>query len=138
MDAVIRALRLRKWWWVHLLVLAAVAVQLRLGLWQWHRATSPTGGFQNYAYAVQWPIFALFTIVLWVKTVREEARREAGQPVEREARRPMPAEPVFIDEVDGVRQGIVTRMPTVDEDDAEVLAYNAYLARLNARAAGRS
>lgn len=132
-----KALRLRKWWWAHLLVLVAVLVQLRLGLWQWHRATSPTGGFQNYAYAVQWPIFALFTLVLWIKTLREEVRRDAGEPIERETRRPMPEGSVFIEEIDGVRQGIVTQMPAPDEADAEVAAYNAYLAQLNARAAGR-
>ncbi|MBV9292014.1 MAG: hypothetical protein JO222_06155, partial [Frankiales bacterium] len=57
-----------KWWMVHLGVVAAVLVMLRLGLWQWHRATSASGGIQNYAYAFQWPLFAGFTIVLWVRT----------------------------------------------------------------------
>jgi DNA-binding transcriptional regulator of glucitol operon len=130
---VLRLLQLRRWWWLHLLVLAAILVQLRLGLWQWHRATSPTGGIQNYAYAFQWPLFAVFTAILWVRTLREEAQRSAGQPVARDTRRPMPDEPADIAERDGVRIGITTELPPVDEDDAEVAAYNAFLARLNER-----
>lgn len=133
-----QVLRARKWWALHVIVLVAVLVQLRLGLWQWHRANSPTGGIQNYAYAVQWPLFAGFTLVLWWKTMREEARRAAGQPVERELRRPMPEEAVEIEEHDGIRRGIITEMPAVDETDTEVAAYNAYLARLNARTGVRS
>lgn len=126
-------MRQRKWWWLHGLVAIAVAVQLRLGLWQWDRAISPTGALQNYAYAFQWPLFAAFTVVLWWKTLRDEVRRAAGQPVHSEVRRPMPASPVEIEEQAGIRRGIVTQMPPVDADDEEVAVYNAYLARLNAR-----
>lgn len=125
-------LQLRRWWWAHLLVIAAVLVQLRLGLWQWHRAESPTGGLQNYAYAVQWPVFAVFTLVLWVRTMREEQRRAEGLPTRAELRRPMPDDPIEIEEHEGVRVGITTELPPIDENDAEVVAYNAYLARLNA------
>jgi DNA-binding transcriptional regulator of glucitol operon len=134
---VLQLIRQRKWWWLHVVALAAVAVQLRLGLWQWHRATSPTGGLQNYAYAFQWPLFAVFTAVLWWKTLREESRRAAGEPVEREARRPMPDQPIGIEEHAGVRMGIVTELPPVDDDDAEVATYNAYLAKLAARTSAR-
>ena len=134
----IRALQLRRWWWLHLLAIAASLVQLRLGLWQWHRASSPTGGLQNYAYAVQWPLFAIFTGFLWIRTIIEENKRAAGLPVAREQRRPMPDEPVVIEEHDGVRIGITTLMPPVDDDDTEVAAYNAYLARLNSRTPTRS
>jgi DNA-binding transcriptional regulator of glucitol operon len=58
-----------KWWLLHVFVLAAVLVMLRLGLWQWHRANSASGGIQNYAYAFQWPIFACFALFLWVRTL---------------------------------------------------------------------
>ena len=133
----LRVLQLRRWWWAHLLVIAAILVQLRLGLWQWHRATSPTGGLQNYAYAFQWPLFAVFTAVLWIRTLREETRRAAGEPIGRELRRPMPDEPADIEEHAGIRVGITTELPPIDTDDAEVVAYNAYLAKLNARTGGR-
>ena len=125
-----------KWWLLHAFVVLAVLVMLRLGLWQWHRATSPNGGMQNYAYALQWPLFAVFGIVLWVRTLLEEVRREPG------ARRDHPAaraeasapDPVVVRQP-GVRVGITTRRPEVDEDDAEVAEWNARLAALNARAA---
>ncbi|HVV74757.1 MAG TPA: hypothetical protein VHC43_01880 [Mycobacteriales bacterium] len=126
-----------KWLVGHLFVLAAVLVMLRLGLWQWHRSQSHSGGIQNYAYAFQWPCFAVFAIVLWVKTIRLELadpeEREAAAQTSRFAARPLP-EPDIRKER-GVRIGITTQA-TADEDDAEVAAYNAYLARLNARAKG--
>ena len=108
-----------KWWVGHLFVVAAVLVQLRLGLWQWHRSQSGSGGIQNYAYAFQWPCFAVFTIVLWVKTIRIEmyadADAEAGKPVSRFGAKPLP-EPQITKE-HGVRIGITTTPETVDPDD---------------------
>lgn len=124
----------RRWMLGHVFVIAAVLV-LRLGLWQWHRAESPTGGIQNYAYAFQWPLFAAFTLYLYWKTMREEAIRLAGGVVDREARRPMPGEdeaPVLRSS-GGVRVGIVTQPATIDEGDDEVALYNRYLAALNAQ-----
>ncbi len=125
-----------KWLAGHLFVLAAVLVMLRLGLWQWHRSQSSSGGIQNYAYAFQWPCFAVFAIMLWVKTIRIELLgaddAEAQEGTSRFAAKPLP-EP-DIRKGPGVRVGITTAAYEPDEDDAEVAAYNAYLARLNARA----
>ena len=73
-----RKLLAPKWWLLHLFVAAAVYGMLRLGLWQWHRANSSSGGIQNYAYAFQWPLFAVFGIVLWVKTMQDELRGRRG------------------------------------------------------------
>ena len=126
-----------KWWGLHLFVVILVLVFLRLGLWQWHRAQSPSGGIQNYAYAVQWPMFAVFGIVLWWKTLKIEVAGEADEtgtaprPLSRFGAPSLP-EP-DIGHRDGVRIGISSPAPAEDEDD-EVKAYNAYLARLNARA----
>jgi DNA-binding transcriptional regulator of glucitol operon len=125
-----------KWLAGHLFVIAAVLVMLRLGLWQWHRSQSSSGGIQNYAYAFQWPCFAVFAIVLWVKTIRIELNEsddgEATTNGSRFAAGPLP-EP-DIKKGPGVRVGITTAAYEPDEDDAEVAEYNAYLARLNARA----
>jgi DNA-binding transcriptional regulator of glucitol operon len=127
-----------KWWGLHLFVLVMVLVFLRLGLWQWDRAQSASGGLQNYAYAFQWPLFAVFGVVLWWKTLRIELNGSADEtgtaprPLSRMGAPAMP-EPE-IQHRDGVRVGISTPV-TVDEDDDEVKSYNAYLARLNARAA---
>lgn len=128
-----------RWWGVHLLVLATVLVMLRLGLWQWHRSQSPSGGIQNYAYAFQWPLFAVFTLGLWWKTLRIELagqQDETGmseRPLSRLAARPLP-EPE-IEHRDGIRVGITTAPVETDDDDEEVRIYNAYLARLNEHAA---
>jgi hypothetical protein len=128
-----------KWWGLHVFVIVTVLVFLRLGLWQWHRAQSPSGGIQNYAYAFQWPLFAGFGLVLWWKTLRIEVAGELDEtgtsprPLSRLAARPLP-EPQ-IEHRDGVRIGITTAPQEIDEDDLEVNTYNAYLAKLNARAA---
>jgi hypothetical protein len=136
LTGVRRLLLSPKWLAVHVLVVAAVLVQLRLGLWQWHRSQSSSGGIQNWAYAFQWPLFALFTIVLWVKTLRIElAGRadETGQsprPLSRMAVPAMP--PPEIRHHEGVRIGITTDLGGHFDEDEEVRVYNAYLDRLNA------
>lgn len=131
-----------KWWGLHLFVAAMVLLFLRLGLWQWHRAQSPSGGIQNYAYAFQWPLFAGFGLVLWWKTLRIEVAGEADEngasprPLSRLAAPALP-EP-NITHRDGVRIGISTAPQPVDEDDDEVRIYNEYLAGLHARDAAAS
>ena len=121
-----------KWWGLHVGLVVIVLVMLRLGLWQWHRANSASGGIQNYAYAFQWPVFAILAIVLWFKTLQEEVRRD---PDSSEDERPAPQRA----EADIVRRrGVVigvqtTAVPVPDaEDDPEVAAWNARLAALNA------
>ena len=123
-----------KWWLLHLFVAGAVYGMLRLGLWQWHRANSTTGGIQNYAYAFQWPLFAVFAIVLWVKTLQEEVRRPAGADRHGQQKHQVVPEASIIRQP-GVRVGISTPAVEIDEDDAEVAAWNARLAALNAATA---
>lgn len=123
-----------KWWLLHLFVLAAVLVMLRLGLWQWHRAESPSGGIQNYAYAVQWPLFAAFAVFLWVRTLIEEARRGRSGDDDGPRTPGAPTPHPGIVRQPGVRVGITTQVMPIDDDDAEVVAWNARLAALNAAA----
>jgi hypothetical protein len=120
-----------KWWGLHIGVLIAVLVMLRLGLWQWHRAESASGGIQNYAYAFQWPLFAVLAIVLWFKTLQEELRKDPEAPGA--DHRPAPQQV----DADIVRQGgvvigvqtPVTPVPDAEEDP-EVAAWNARLSAL--------
>lgn len=121
-----------KWLALHVLVFAAVLVMLRLGLWQWHRAESASGGIQNFAYAFQWPLFAGFAIVLWIRTMYEDLHR---QPTEDSSELP-PQQRI---DADIVRRGGVvigvsapTRSDTEIDDDPEVAEWNARLAALNA------
>jgi hypothetical protein len=126
----VRRLLSPRWLAGHLLVVLAVLAMLRLGLWQWHRATSSNGGIQNYAYAGQWPLFAIFAIVLWVRTLQLELRGErAGGP-------PQLAHPVDADILrhDGVVIGVSAPGAMPVDDDPEVEAWNARLAALNAAA----
>ena len=98
-----------KWWLAHLVLLVAVLVMLRLGLWQWHRAESPTGGVQNYAYALQWPLFAVFAIVVYVKTIIEELRRDSTAPRHAPRQRAMPPDQAGVSRRDFLAIGEVIR-----------------------------
>lgn len=121
-----------KWWALHVGLVVAVLVMLRLGEWQWHRANSSGGGIQNYAYAFQWPIFAVLAVVLWFKTLQEELRKdpdagEENRPAPQRAEADIVRQPGW---VIGVRTAEVV-VPDADEDP-EVAAWNARLAALGA------
>jgi len=121
-----------KWLALHVLVCAAVLVMLRLGLWQWHRAESASGGIQNYAYAFQWPLFAVFAIVLWVRTMYEDLHRDPADLSSGLS----PQQRVEADVVrrGGVVMGVTTptSQPGAFDDDPEVAEWNARLTALNA------
>jgi DNA-binding transcriptional regulator of glucitol operon len=120
----------RRWWAGHLLVATCCAVFVRLGGWQWDRAHSPTGGWQNLGYALQWPLFALALAAAWVRFLWLEQHRvpEAGS-AGRQAVRSGPTAnltpPAPRRRADPPIQG--------DDPDDELAAYNAYLARLAER-----
>jgi hypothetical protein len=125
-----------KWWVLHVVMLAAVLAMLRLGLWQWHRANSSSGGIQNYAYAFQWPLFAAFALFLWARTLHEEVRRD---PEEGDAGHGTALTPeADIVSRKGLRVGLTTPAGAplaTPDDDPEVAAWNARLAALNAATA---
>ena len=113
-----RRLLAPKWLVGHALVLVLLLVFGRLGLWQWHRAVA-TGSPQNMGYALQWPLFGLFGLAVWVRTCRDAVRppAEAAPRTRKPPRRPAPAASPAV--------------PVTDEEDPELAAYNRYLARLN-------
>lgn len=113
-----------KWLGWHAFAFAAVLGMLWLGDWQYRRAMSGNG--LSWAYTFEWPIFAVFGLVFWAKTIYDEFR-----PAKQRER--------AYDEVDlpegaglplagSADQGTVAIRP---EDDPELAAYNAYLAKLN-------
>jgi hypothetical protein len=93
-----RVLLSPRWLLGHVLALAAAAICLRLGWWQWQRAHSGTGSLQNLGYAVQWPIFACFILALWWRVLHDELRppQAAERPRVGRAHRtgPAPADPL--------------------------------------------
>src|SRR5215470_15090642 len=57
-------------------VIAAVVGMLWLGLWQFRRAES--GNALSWGYTFEWPLFAAFAVVFYVRTVLDEARGRRG------------------------------------------------------------
>jgi hypothetical protein len=69
-----------KWLAWHAVALLVTAGMLYLGAWQLHRAES--GNTLSWAYTFEWPLFAIFAVYFWVKSLRDELRaaRAAGNP----------------------------------------------------------
>ncbi len=113
-----RLLLTPKWLAWHAFALVSAYAMVRLGLWQWHRAHS-THSFQNMGYALQWPAFAVFALVVWWRVCRDAVRPpedDAPAPAPSRRHTPEPAAAVA---------------PVTDEEDPELAAYNRYLAKLN-------
>ena len=64
-----------RWLAWHVFVVLVTAGMIWLGDWQLHRALS--GNSLSWAYTFEWPLFAIFAVVFWGKTIREEARPPA-------------------------------------------------------------
>jgi hypothetical protein len=117
-----------RWLAWHLLMVVSFWGMLWLGDWQLHRALGGNG--LSWAYTFEWPLFACFAVVFWARTIRDEFRdkRGGGNPGPAAEPDDLPAR------IAGVRAvQVSTAEPAGDEDeDEELTAYNAYLARLNA------
>lgn len=110
-----------KWLGWHALVVASVLGMLWLGNWQLHRAEA--GNALSWAYTFEWPLFAIFAVVFWAKTIRDEVH----PPAEAKPRDAVPL-PGGIPAPRGDEEP--------GEDDEELAAYNAYLARLTKEVRG--
>jgi hypothetical protein len=106
------------WLGLHALAITLFGAFLGFGWWQLQRAQE--GNDRSWGYVFEWPVFALFVIVMWVKMMRDELKDD-GRPAETE-----PAEPVRpLSEAELIRQH--------EAEDESLAAYNRYLARLNAQ-----
>lgn len=123
-----------RWLCWHLFAVAALAGMIWLTDWQLRRALS--GNILSWAYTFEWPIFAVFGVVFWVKTVRDELTGVTTNDA-------------FAEEVEvpaGARRGASVPVRTARDDasgddpesgkDAELAEYNAYLARLGKEVKG--
>lgn len=127
-----RILLTPRWISWHLFAVAAVAGMMWLGDWQFRRAMA--GNTLSWAYTFEWPIFAIFGVVFWVKTVRDELHPAADGTGQAEEVR-LPA---------GADRAVSQGMPQADgapsagdgTDDVELAEYNAYLARLSGEVKG--
>ena len=119
-----------RWLGWHVLMVVSFWGMLWLGDWQFHRALA--GNSLSWAYTFEWPLFAGFAVVFWAKTIRDEFRIRRGEmPDPRAAAaEDLPAGVASAVQAVGAVQA-AGAVPGEDED-AELSAYNAYLARLNA------
>jgi DNA-binding transcriptional regulator of glucitol operon len=115
-----------RWIAWHVLMAVAVVTCVLLGDWQWLRA-QVTGSMQNLAYALQWPLFAVFFAVMWWRMMRLESRR-----LDELAAAPAEGEPKEADRADAAPAETPATAPVADAEDPELAAYNRMLARLAA------
>jgi len=116
-----------RWLGWHVFVVAAVAGMLWLGDWQFRRADS--GNALSWAYTFEWPIFAIFALLFWVKTIRDELTPPAA---------PGEAEGIGLPASAGAGpvSGGQDSQAGEGAEDPELAAYNAYLARLDEQVKG--
>jgi hypothetical protein len=132
-----RVLFTPRWLSWHLFAFVAFWGMLWLGDWQYHRAIG--GNSLSWAYTFEWPIFAIFGAVFWVKTIRDELR---PAPAAERDKIVLPASAGFAGEGPVVNGTELTAGVARDgdgpdrdsdegENDMELAEYNAYLAMLN-------
>jgi hypothetical protein len=122
-----------RWLAWHAFTVAAVLGMLWLGDWQFRRALG--GNALSWAYTFEWPVFAVFGVVFWAKTILDE-----GKPKPQAAGAPAAAAPGGAGlDLPGAG-GPAPAAAEEAEDDPDLDQYNAYLDRLSRqdRAAGRA
>jgi DNA-binding transcriptional regulator of glucitol operon len=120
----------------HVLALVLASGCLGLGWWQYSRALE--GNSISWGYMFEWPVFAAFVIFLWFREV-QLYRKKAQPAVDELAPRELPQEQ---EDLSGkpVTVGRPVRVAVRSEnhaDDPELVAYNDYLAWLNANPGAR-
>jgi hypothetical protein len=95
-------------------LLVVVPTFLALCDWQVHRALAGNG--LSWAYVFEWPFFAGYAVFVWWKLVHETL---------------VPAEGTVDERAPGDREA-EPAPPGVLEEDADLDAYNRYLAELHA------
>jgi hypothetical protein len=143
-----------RWLAWHAFAVFAAWGMLWLGDWQYHRALG--GNALSWAYTFEWPIFTIFGVVFWAKTIIDEYRSPGGaatSSAELSAAATSAAATSGMATSGAAASGIAAAgqaglggdsLPArahtaamLDEEadnDPELAAYNAYLAKLNARA----
>jgi hypothetical protein len=122
-----------RWLAWHLVMVVSVFGMLALGDWQLRRAES--GNALSWAYTFEWPFFAILAVVFWAKTLKDEAHPPAADA---EPAVELPATvPPGGSGSGGAAAAVGTAgNPATAEEDEELAAYNAYLARLQREVKG--
>ncbi len=115
---------------LHVVILIVVPAFLALCLWQISRALG--GNSLSWAYVFEWPLFAAYAVYMWWRFVHEAA--PDGSPGDTAA-----ADPGGQDAAAAGHAPPAPETPEELKEDAEMAAYNDYLAQLaeKDKAAGR-
>jgi DNA-binding transcriptional regulator of glucitol operon len=118
-----------KWLFRHVLALVMVATCLRLGWWQFDEARQ-TGSLQNAGYSLEWPVFALAVVFVWIRLMQWELNPPAKA---KRLTRPLhaPARPAAA--TPAAQAAPVAPAVADDELDDRHARYNRYLAELAAQ-----
>ena len=119
-----------RWLGWHVLMVVSLAGMLWLGDWQFHRALA--GNSLSWAYTFEWPLFAGFAVVFWGKTIRDEFRIRRGEMPDPRAAAAEDLPAGVASAVQAVGAVQAAGAAPGENEDEELSAYNAYLARLNA------
>jgi len=115
---------------LHVVILIVVPAFLALCLWQISRALG--GNSLSWAYVFEWPLFAAYAVYMWWRFVHEAA--QDGSPDGAAA-----ADPGGQTAAAAPGTAPVPETPEELKEDADLAAYNDYLAQLaeQDKAAGR-
>ena len=119
-----------RWLGWHLFAVLAVFGMMWLGDWQFRRAMA--GNTLSWAYTFEWPIFAVFGVVFWIKTIRDELHPPT--PGDSQAAQVTLPPGSYQGTPDGAAsgpEGSTGDAGPADGPDQELAEYNAYLARLS-------
>ena len=129
-----------KWVLGHLVVLAMAVTMVLLGRWQLDVSDSKHFSLQNFGYALQWWAFTAFLLVLWARILRDGARKlrasgPAGADVAADGASQQAEAAPPADEPVAYRRYVMPQSASAPAPagDAELTAYNDYLARLAGR-----
>jgi hypothetical protein len=91
----------------------------------WQVGVARSGNDIGWAYAVMWPIFALYSVVLWWHLGHDDPESVGARGLLR--LRSEPAQSAEADQRKAARDEAIRQAET---EDPELAAYNAYLAAL--------
>ena len=130
-----RILLTPRWMGWHLFAILAVAGMMWLGDWQLRRAMA--GNTLSWAYTFEWPIFAIFGVVFWIKTIRDELHPAATADAEaRQVTLPPGSYQAQASRAADGAEGSAREAGAAREHDQELAEYNAYLAKLSDQVKG--
>jgi hypothetical protein len=122
-----------RWLAWHAFAVLAAWGMLWLGDWQFHRAEG--GNALSWAYTFEWPIFVIFGVVFWAKTIIDEYRggSAAGQAAALAVAGSDRTRALDLPATAHTAGSYLADQDDETEADPELAAYNAYLAGLARR-----